>query len=749
MNAAVDAADVAQSRPWRSLLAAEAAGAGAAAVVALPQALSLGILAYAALGPQYAGAGVVAALLASVVGNFFAGVSYAVRCQIVGARSSTAALITAAVASLAAHPALQTPAGPDAVAILALVFAAVTLSGAVQLGFGLAHLGRAIKYVPYPVVAGFMNGVAILIAIAQLRPVLGLDGYVPLAATLAQLGEVRWGSVATGIATAAVTFYLHRRVPSVPPLVGGLCVGIATHYGFAFAAPATVGAVVGPLPGVEPAIEAIRLTGGELTEERLPLLWQFVLPQAVLLAIVGALDGLLAAVACDAVTRGRHDSDRLLVGQGLGNMAGGLFGALPSQGNSHTPLANYRAGGRTRLSTLLHALFLLLVLAGLGPVAAAVPVAALAGIMLFIAYSLFDRWSGELLQNMGGGARERAEVAANLLIVLLVAAALVAMNVLVALVIGVATSVTLLVVKLSGSPVRRRLDGLGRSSHKVRSPAAREALRALATKIRIIELQGEIFFGTADSLLSEVEALAPDTRYLILDFRRVHQFDATGARILGVAAQRASRRGVQVALADVRDDEERGRYLRALGINEAIAPQRWFTDLDRALEWAEDGLLEQSRFADSGGEELTLGRMALFEGLQPEELARVAGLLERRELAGGDPVFLEGEEGDRLYLIAHGSVSIKARMEQGPRARRLATFAPGVVFGEMALLEGKRRSADAFAKGERVVLYSLSNARFEELVRDDPRLAARIHRNLGRQLAGRLRDTTEALRALE
>jgi SulP family sulfate permease len=745
----VEPATTPAARPLPTFLFGEAAGAGAATVVALPQALSLGVLAFAALGPQYAGAGVVAALLASVVGNFFAGLSYAVRCQIVGARSSTAALVATAMATLAVHPALQTPKGPDVVAVLALVFAAVMLSGAVQLAFGLARLGRAIKYVPYPVVAGFMNGVAVLIAVDQLRPALGLEGYRPLASTLSQLGEIRIGSIAVAFAAAATTFYLHRRVPRAPPLVGGLCLGIAIHYTFAFFAPGSVGPVVGPLPGIEPMVEEMRHTAGSLSPEAMALLWQFVIPQAVLLAIVGGLDGLLAAVASDSVTRGRHDSDRVLIGQGLGNMAGGLMGALPSQGNSHTPMANYRGGGRTRLATLLHAFFLLLILAALGPVASAVPVAALAGIMMFLAYSLFDRWSGELLQNLGGHRQERADVAANLLIVTLVAAALVAMNVLAALAIGVATSVILLIVKLSGSPVRRRLDGGSRVSHKVRSNAAREALRPLAPAIRIIELQGELFFGTADSLLAEVDALPAHARYLIVDFRRVHQLDATGARVLGVAAQRAARHGAELVLADVRDDEQRGRYLRALGIDDHIPPERWFTDLDRALEWAEDRLLEQARFAEGAGEEFPLGQMALFEGLEPRDLARVAGVLERRVLAGGDAVFLEGEEGDCLYLIARGAVSIKARMEQGPRARRLATFTSGVVFGEMALLEGKPRSADAFAKGDRVVLYALSSARFEALVQEAPSIAARIHRNLARQLAARLRDTSEALRALE
>jgi SulP family sulfate permease len=454
-------------------------------------------------------------------------------------------------------------------------------------------------------------------------------------------------------------------------------------------------------------------------------------------------------VICDGVLRGRHDSNRVLVGIGMGNMAGAFFGALPAQRTSHTPLANHAAGGRTRLATFVHAMFALLVIVALAPAVAHIPVAALAGVMLYIAYALADRWSGDLIHRVGAASQHRGEIVTNIAIVAVVAIAQVAMNSMAALAIGVLASVALLVVKLSGSPVRRALDGNARSSHKLRSEEAQERLRALAHRIRVFELHGELFFGTTDSLQTEVEHVSDDVRFVILDFRRVHEIDATGGRVLEVIAQRAARRGITVVLSDVRRDERRGRYLAALGLEKAIAPQRWFADLDRALEWSEDQLLEQGRFLEADREEIPLERMALFRDFEPHELDRLAQALERIELRDGERVLLEGEAGDRLYLIARGAVSIKVRLEGAGRARRLATFAPGVMFGEMALLEGKHRSADAFAKGERVVLYTLTRAALEAIVRDDPSLGSRIHRNIARELAGRLRSTSDQVRALE
>ncbi len=726
----------------------DASGALAATLVSIPQAMSLGILAFAALGPAYASVGVVAALMASVVGNVVAAATFSLRCQIVGARASVTAIVAALVGVLAAHPALQAGGATDVDRVLAYVFVAVAISGVLQVIFGFAGLGRAIKFAPYPVVAGFMNGIAIIILLSQVRPVLGLEGQRPLAGTLAELGNAHVGSIVTALVATVAVVLARRHVKRVPPLLAGLVAGIAAHYAIAVVAPGSVGAVVGALPASIPTPREVEPMALALLRDDAGVLLELVLPAALLMAVVSCVDGLLAAVVCDSVTRGRHDSNRLLVGQGLGNVLGALFGATPAVGNSHAPVANYLAGGRTPLATLLHALFVLAAMFGLAPLVAAVPVAALAGLMLYIAFTLMDSWTRGLVLRLRGGEGERAEIALNVAIVVMVAAAQIALNVMVAIAVGVAAAVALLLVKISGSPIRRRLDASVRASLKVRSPEARAALRPMAARIQVLELEGELFFGTADRLQAEVDALPGETRIVILDFRHVHQVDATGARVLEVIAQRAARHQVRLVLSHVRVADRRGRYLKALGLDRSIEVSRWFADLDRALEWAEDQMLQRARFEEAPGE-MPIGQMSLFSGLDEAALAKVERVLERTELGGGDVVFLEGAEGDHLYLIAQGTVSIKIRLDHAGHARRLATFTAGVMFGEMALLEGQKRSADAFAKGERVVLYSLSARALQALADEDPQLGLRIQRNISRELAARLRLTSGALRALE
>ena len=724
----------------------DAYGGFAAALVAIPHAMSLGVLAFAALGPEYASAGVIAGLAASVIGSLVAAAVPSARSEILGPRASTTVVFASLIAMLVAHPLLQTTQGPSIPEVLTLAFIVLFLSGVLQIVFGLTGLGRAIKYVPYPVISGFMNGIALTILVSQVAPALGMEAGRGALDALRDVTAIKPASILVTAVVVAVVFVALHYKPRVPPLLCGLVAGIVLHYLIAAVAPGVVGTSVGPLPDFALAPEQLWSMFAFVGSNEMELWLVVMLPHALMLAAVASLDGLLAAVMGDTLTHGRHHSRRVLTGQGAANALGAAFGALPTVGTAHSRIANYLAGGRGPVSTLTHAIFILSAMLALGPLVAHIPVAALAGVMIYIAYTLVDGWTRELARRLRDD-RWHGEVLINLGIVIAVALTFLLYNVIVAFAIGVAAAIVLLLVKLSGSPVRRELDGSVRSSLKIRSHEARETLRPLSKYIRILELQGELFFGTADALQREVESLPADTRYIILDFRRVHQVDATGARVLELIGQLATRRRMEVLLAEVRDDEPRGHYFSSIGITRTIPVERWFPDLDRALEWAEDRLLERERFEDTP--ELATGQMPLFSNLTPAELKTLASSLERRELGHGDVVFNEGDPGDRMFVIARGAVSIKVRLEDEARARRLATFTPGVFFGEMSLLEGHPRTADAFAKGERVVLYSLTGDAFKAIVRNHPQLGLKIYESLTRELVGRLRVTTGALRALE
>jgi SulP family sulfate permease len=733
--------------PWLKQLPGDAIGGLVATLVAIPHAMGLGVLAFAALGPAWAPVGVIAGILSCVVGNVVAGAMPSGTCQVSGTRTAVVMVFAGIIAALVAHPALQTAQGPDVPRVLTLAFIAVFLAGLFQIFFGAMRLGRAIKFVPYPVLAGFMNGIALLMIVSQIAPVLGLDANYSLSSILAEPSLIRPGSLLVAAAVVAATLLAPRVTRRVPVLLCGLLVGVPLHYLLGAVAPGAVGPLVGTLPLADFAPrELVSMLHFTARDDFVDWL-KFLLPGAVLLAGVASLDGLLAAVVTDPVTRSRHDSDRLLKAQGAAAAIAAAFGAIPPAASTHTRVAGYLSGGRTPRFALFHALFMALALFALAPLIAAVPVAALAGVIIYTAFTLVDRWSRDLLRRLAAGGTDRREILFNLAVVLSVTLAMLAFNLMTAFAVGIAGAVFLLLVKLSGSPVRRALDGSIRTSLKLRSPEERAILRPLAHQIRVFELEGAIFFGTADRLQVDVEELPRDSRYVILDFRRVSEVDASGARALETICQTAAGRGLQVLLSHLREDEGLGRALRAFGIAAAIPMQYWFADLDRALEWSEDCLLGRGRYEDRP--ELAPREMALFAGMDEREIAVFERLLERHELVHGEVLFREGDPGDRLYLLARGAVSIKVSLADDGRARRLATFVPGVFFGEAGLIDGERRSADAFAKGEKVVLYSLTAQALDGAIREHPQPGVKFYRNLSREISQRLRTTSGALRALE
>lgn len=322
--------------------------------------MGLGLLAFAALGPAWAPVGVVAGLLSCVVGSFVSGVIPSGTCMMMGTRTSVTMVFAGILAALVAHPLLQTPQGPDVPQVLTLAFIAVFLSGLFQMGFGAMRLGRAIKFVPYPVIAGFMNGIAILMIVSQIGPMLGVDAGLPLSELIRDAGIIRPASLLVTVTVIAVIFLAPRVTRKVPVLLCGLLVGMTLHYLMAWLEPGAVGPLVGELPATDFAprelVAMLHLSARDDFADWLA----FLLPSALLLAAVAALDGLLAAVVIDPVTRSRHDSNRLLLGQGAAAALAAAFGAVPPAASTHTRAAGYLTGGRTSRCSLFHALFMLL-----------------------------------------------------------------------------------------------------------------------------------------------------------------------------------------------------------------------------------------------------------------------------------------------------------------------------------------------------------------------------------------------------
>ncbi len=413
-------------------------------------------------------------------------------------------------------------------------------------------------------------------------------------------------------------------------------------------------------------------------------------------------------------------------------------------------MANHRAGGRTALSATVAALTILAFALFGGPLIALLPRVVIAGTLVIVALELVDRWSLRLLRELvPRRATDWRMPAFDLFVVVLVATVTIALNLMAAVAVGVVIAVASFLLRMSRSVVRRSYRGNVVRSHRTRAPALMELLASEGRRIVVFELDGPLFFGTAEDLANRVEAiLREDAFVVILDLRRVNDIDSTGGRILAQVGDRIRREKKHLLVSYAEAHPAVARALRALGGHGAVALAAIFPDTDAALERAEDLVIAALRVEAAEGEELPVHRLPAFEGLPGEDCAVVAALLVRHHYRAGEVVIKEGNQDRSLFLIAQGTASVKIDVAGPTRSKRLATFSPGTVFGEVALLDKQPRSASVTADAE-LVCYELSEDGFTELTSRHPRIAIHLLMNIGAELSRRLRRSTATVSQLE
>lgn len=747
------ATTTARAPGWRGAIA----GAATTALVQMPYDAIYGTIAFAALGPQFAPMAVASALVGSVVANVVATLAGS-RNLIFGPRPATTLLVAGLVATLLAHPALRGAGGaPDVPLLLALVALGLVMAGALQLVFGLMKLGSLTKYLPYPVRAGFLNGVGALLVLGGLPLLFGLPAVSdpsevhPLLATLAH--GVPWAALAVGLVTIAATLHPPWFGQFAPPgpLVG-LLAGIALHQGLSFAFPAaplsaTLSSVAPGLPGIGLLVE----WGRFFTEAPLRGLALTLLGFAFAVALLATLDTFLVVSVMDSAMRTRRDGNRELIAQGLSSIASALVGGQPNAPAIGRSLINLNAGGRAQASVWLYA-GLLAATVWLAPgLLHVIPMSALGGALIVTGWQLVDDWSRrvprQLVRRSGAGAldaRQRRTLRENYAVMLLVAGTLIFVGLAEGIVVGVVASMVLFVRSNSRALVRSEARGDVRRSGKVRVPQAVAALDADGARIALLELEGAIFFGTADELADRIHQLAPATDFVVLGLRRVADIDSTGARTLLDLAGDLAQAGKRLIVADLGANDARMQTIGAMaGSAGAPAGLHFEPDVDMALEWAEDRLLDRLGISHPGDRPLALAETVLARDVAPADLAWLRAQMTELTLAPGEVLFRAGDAGDALYVSLQGEVAI---MLPGGGGRRLAALAPGIVVGELALLHHARRSADAVAAST-LTLLRLDTATFDRMREERPALWDRLMRNLTLHISARLRSVTVELAA--
>jgi anti-anti-sigma regulatory factor len=327
--------------------------------------------------------------------------------------------------------------------------------------------------------------------------------------------------------------------------------------------------------------------------------------------------------------------------------------------------------------------------------------------------------------------------------VVVVAILSIAINIVLAVFIGVAIAVALFVLRMSRSVIRRSYRCGAIHSRRARTAPDQIFLEQAGDTILVLELQGALFFGTGERILSEVDvALRHETSCVILDLRRLTEIDSTGANALleleATLAQQKKRLLLAVA------DRVAIDRLKSFGILSSDREANIFPDIDRAIECAENSLLNaQPRLHR---DEIPLAEIGLFAKFNSMDLAAIESHLQRASYQRGDTIFREGDPGGEVFIVTKGTTS--AFLQTANNAIRLATFAPGTVFGEFAILDAGPRSATVVAD-EDLVCFVLTMANFTALMEKHPSVAMRILAAIGRELSGRLRTANRTIHQLE
>ena len=475
-------------------------GGLAAMLVALPSAIAFGVTIYAPLGASYASQGAIAGILGTtalgLVAPTFGG---------------TKRLITApcapavAVLSAFAIEMTQTGVGPSSVLLLMALVALVC--GLLQVTFGLVGLGRLIKYMPYPVVSGYLSGVGLIIIISQVPKFFGVPGRYQFWQGLLTPSLWRWQSITVGAVTIAVMVLAPRVTKKIPAAILGLASGMVAYFAIGLADRSllllvgnkfVIGPLVGPLGGSGIGFLATMAARWQAFSAFDPYQLNLLITPALTLAVLLSIDTLKTCVVLDTLTRSRHNSNRELIGQGLGNLASTAIGGVPGAGQMGATLVNISSGGHTRLSGVSEGVLALVAFLILGTLIAWVPIAALAGILIVVGVRMFDRHSLYLL-------RSRSTILDFVVIVTVVVVAE-AVSLIAASGVGVALAILLFLrEQIRDSVVRRKSYGNERFSKQMRLPEEMAILEKRGERTAIFELQGSLFFGTTDQLYTALE----------------------------------------------------------------------------------------------------------------------------------------------------------------------------------------------------------------------------------------------------
>jgi len=702
-------------------------------IVTLTYSISYAALIFSGDLEQYLPHGIAIALISAVLVAVVVALGSSFPFALAGPDSNASALLALMASAIVVN--LQST--QEAERILPTVWAAIVLAtlstGGLLFVFGRFHLGRWIRFFPYPVVWGFLAGTGLLVTRGAFQVMAG----VPLG--FAQLHHLIGSEVVCswlpGLGFALLLLWVLHRWQHYLILPGMLVGAVALVHVFVWMGSTTLSQSTAHHWFFDP-FSYDQIWKEVHYSSLLRADWSAVARQSGTMAamlFVVVLTILFNATGVELETDSNGDLDRELQANGIANMVTGLFGGMVGYLSLSRSLLNYKAGARNGLAGVVASIICAIVFFFGASFLSYLPKVVLGGLLLYIGLSLLIQWGHDTWFVLS-----KAEYA----IIILIATVIGTIGFCEGIGVGVAVAAVHFIISYSRVGVTKNVQsGVDRRSNVVRPSHQDRFLRKKGEQTYVLELHNYIFFGTAHSLVSQIRKRV-DTphkeplRFVVLDFRLVSGLDSSAVLSFIKLRQMALSRRLHLIFTSL-EPATRQALQRGGCLNSDDNFVQVFPDIDRGLEWCENKIVEM-QVLDRSSRLSRAGRLGIHEFLTDAgQVIQFMDYLEPRQVPEDYVLFRQGDPSDGLYFLENGQLSILLRLKDGS-TRRVGTHHDGTIIGEMGLYGNKPRMASAVAD-QSSSLYYLSLEAFKRMERETPLLAMAFHRFTVNLLASRLR----------
>lgn len=753
-------------------------GGVVSAFVALPLTLACGLLVFKSLN-DFESLGINAAIFSAIIGSLISAFVGVHSLQISGPRVVTTLILSDLVYLIFSQLDKSLEILQLSFILISIISITVILSGFFQLFFAYFKVGKLIKFLPHPVVIGVSTTIGLIIVVKQLptlfnhhseeffytlfsNPLNLFENFSETFYLLLIAFFIVFILFSKDYLSKKSNFILINFIPLLAPLLG-----IVLFMFF-------------PLNSKEYYLSELNLSFLDYKEifydlkTIMPIIesnFSDILLTSFSIALMGTLNSLVSISILETkIPSQSKDTSLELKGQGIGNIAVGLFGGLPSSGSEARGLSNYTVGARTRLSVFVHFFTLILIVFVFNKYLTYIPVIVLCALLIHTGL-LMTKPTFELILHGIRVCLHRPfdeinscikDTIYTLFIIFIMLVTNYFEDVSTAVVSGFALASLIFIVEMMKNTDFKVISASFHRSRKIRTQKEKEFLDENGQKIKIIELEGAIFFGTADSLRIIIDKLDSSVQYLILDFRKVTEVDITGAEIIKICIN--ENKTINFILSYIIEGDDTYQALCSAGVinDDTSKTIKWFYNTDYALEYVEDEYLKQNNILSSNSEKVSLENLSILNNLDEKELQILSNNMTEKIYKKDEYIFSVNSKADELYFLTKGFVSIKTkekeiayenseclhRNEKTLFSSRRITFSPGIVFGEMAFFQDEKHTVDAIADDE-VCVYSLSKKNFEKLSLENLNLTQKLTLSFCKHLSSRLKEVTDEIHILE